>query len=257
MEKKIKVEAFLEEARKKVIAKREEAILSLAKSKEELSSATKKKEETSASLDKLIEARADKDEIHPAKVALKEANNSYKKALHLEKGLSRLVNAYGEERFVVSQEKRFAKELAIADYLAKEEKEKEPMVLSSEEMVNNAKGNAEKAHQEAGAKRDLYLADKNNEEKKKGMVLSQNKAEAADKELKKAKNALYKAEEKKSHPWYSLTTSFEEQFHLDERGEIPFSRSIKKAGRYCYRGGTAYIILLVLFLVFGIINPTF
>ena len=47
------------------------------------------------------------------------------------------------------------------------------------------------------------------------------------------------------------------QFVKDENGKLPLGGTLKKAGIYAYREGTAYIIFVVLFILFTCLNPTF
>ncbi|MGN0807180.1 MAG: ABC transporter permease, partial [Candidatus Coproplasma sp.] len=47
------------------------------------------------------------------------------------------------------------------------------------------------------------------------------------------------------------------QFVKDENGKLPLWGTTKKAAKYAYREGTAYIIFVVLFIFFTCLNPTF
>lgn len=54
-----------------------------------------------------------------------------------------------------------------------------------------------------------------------------------------------------------LFDNIKKQFVKDEQGKIPLWKTLGRAGKYAYQEGTVYIIFIVLFLFFTILNPTF
>ena len=264
MEKEFSYEPFLDQAQNQVEKLKQEAKEKLESAKNEVNNATLNLQDNQRKLDELKKNQANKKDIHFAGRNVKDAKSDLRRANNAVKNLKNLLALYEKETYCQKKAIALAKELKLKEKDKEELKarSKEIQILKKEaEEAQNISLNKQKNAEDAAIKLEEITFSGGTQEQLKDASKKEKQArKEAEKAKKIALNASVKyqdANRAKKHPWHSLWKSITNQFHRGDDGVISVFPSIARGGRYLYREGTAYIILLVLVIIFGIMNPSF